>query len=149
MRDILKLNYEARAELEHERFDALERVGFRVDRHTSMMDNILQRFGGFYIDVGTCAHVANGSIKVKSGIPITTFYPEGIQFADGSDLKADVVVVATGHEMDYRKQISTIIGNDLASILGEFWGLDDEGEVRNIMKPAGELVLLCFFSDLV
>lgn len=138
LRDILKTRYQAAAQQEKERFDALERVGFRVDRVTPMMDNILIRYGGYYIDVGTSSRIANGEIKVKSGVPIKGFIPEGVEFKDGSKLKADVIIVATGQDHDYRNQVATIIGRDMAGKLGEFWGLDEEGEVRNVMKPAGE-----------
>lgn len=47
-------------------------------------------------------------------------------------------MLATGYEPDYRKQAAPIIGWDFASKLGDFWGLDAEGEVRGIMKPMGQ-----------
>jgi hypothetical protein len=141
LRDIMKTAYEAAAQQEQERFDALERAGFRVDRVTPMMDNILIRYGGYYIDIGTSSRIASGEIKVKSGVPIDGFTPDGLRFADGSELKSDVIVVATGQDHDYRNQVATIVGKDMAGRLGEFWGLDEEGEMRNVMKPAGEFVI--------
>lgn len=139
-RDIVKIQYDMATEAESERFDALEQAGFRVDRTTPLMDNIMMRYGGYYIDIGASAHIVRGEIKVKSGVPITTFTPEGLHFQDGSELKADVVVIATGQDHDYRNQVGNIVGKDFASKLGEFWGLDEEGEIRNVMKPAGKLV---------
>ncbi|KIW29520.1 uncharacterized protein PV07_05333 [Cladophialophora immunda] len=136
LRDILKVIHEAAASQEQERFDDLERAGFRVDRKTPLMDNILSRYGGYYIDIGACSHVVRGEIKVKSGVPITTFTPKGLRFQDGSELEGGVVVIATGQDHDYRNQVAEIVGKDLASKLSEFWGLDEEGEVRNVMKPA-------------
>jgi hypothetical protein len=103
-----------------------------------MMDNIMMRYGGYYIDIGASSHIVKGDIKVKSAVPITTFTPDGLKFEDGTELKADVIVVATGQDHDYRNQIGNIIGKGFASKLGEFWGLDEEGEIRNVMKPAGE-----------
>ena len=135
-RDIVKIQYDDATEAESERFDALEQAGFRVDRKTPLMDNIYGRYGGYYIDIGASAHIMRGEIKVKSGVPISTFTPDGLKFEDGSELKADVVVVAVGQDHDYRNQVGYIVGKDHASSLGEFWGLDEEGEVRNIMKPA-------------
>lgn len=139
-RDILARNYSARAALEQDRFDALEEVGFRVDRKTPMFDNILMRYGGYYIDVGASTHIARGDIKVKSGVPIKTLTCDGIEFEDGSQYHADVIVLATGQDHDYRNQVANIIGKDVASKLKEFWGLDEEGEVRNVMKPAGKCI---------
>ncbi|KIW37385.1 uncharacterized protein PV06_10429 [Exophiala oligosperma] len=135
-RDIVKIQYDMATEAESERFDALEQAGFRADRTTPLMDNIMMRYGGYYIDIGASAHIVRGEIKVKSGVPITTFTPEGLHFQDGSELKADVVVIATGQDHDYRNQVGNIVGKDFASKLGEFWGLDEEGEIRNVMKPA-------------
>ena len=138
-RDIVKIQYDNATEAESERFDALERAGFRVDRTTPLMDNIYMRYGGYYIDIGASAHIVRGEIKVKSGIPITNFTSNGLKFQDGNELKADVVVVATGQDHDYRNQVGYLIGKERASKLDKFWGLDEEGEVRNIMRPASKL----------
>ncbi|OAP61558.1 hypothetical protein AYL99_03761 [Fonsecaea erecta] len=136
LRDILKVIHEAAASQEQGRFDDLERAGFQVDRKTPLMDNILSRYGGYYIDIGASSHIVRGEIKVKSGVPITTFTPTGLKFKDGSELHGDVVVIATGQDHDYRNQVAEIVGKDFASKLSDFWGLDEEGEVRNVMKPA-------------
>ncbi|KIW90660.1 uncharacterized protein Z519_08443 [Cladophialophora bantiana CBS 173.52] len=136
LRDILKVIHEAAASQEQGRFDDLERAGFRVDRKTPLMDNILSRYGGYYIDIGASSHIVRGDIKVKSGVPITTFTSTGLKFEDGSEIQGDVVVIATGQDHDYRNQVAEIVGKDFASKLSEFWGLDEEGEVRNVMKPA-------------
>ncbi|KAJ9611208.1 hypothetical protein H2200_004391 [Cladophialophora chaetospira] len=135
-RDIVKIQYDNLTKAEGYRFDALERVGFRVDRTTPLMDNILQRYGGYYVDIGASAHIARGEIQVKSGIPITNFTPDGLKFEDGTELKSDVVVIATGQDHDYRNQVALIVGKEFASKLGEYWGLNEEGEVRNVMRPA-------------
>ena len=137
-RDIVKIQYDILTAAEAYRFDALERVGFRVDRTTPLMDNILMRYGGYYVDIGASAHVARGEIKVKSGIPISNFTPDGLKFQDGSELKSDVVVIATGQDHDYRNQVGYIVGKEFAAKLGQFWGLDEEGEVRNALQPAGK-----------
>lgn len=142
LRDILRTNYEAAAKLDQGRFEALEKAGFRVDRETPMMDNILMRYGGYYIDIGASTHIARGEIKVKSGVRISNFTSEGLKFEDDTELRADVVVIATGQDHDYRNQVGNIVGQDFAARLGEFWGLDEDGEVRNVMKPAGKLTSL-------
>jgi hypothetical protein len=135
-RDIIKIQYDAATEREASRFDALDAAGFKVDRTTPMMDNILQRFGGYYIDIGSSAHIARGEIKMKSGVPIETFTSDGLKFEDGEELRADVVVMAVGQDHDFRNQVGNITGSEFASKLDPFWGLDDEGELRNVMKPA-------------
>ena len=109
------------------------------------MDNIYGRYGGYYIDIGASAHIARGEIKVKSGVPVATYTESGLKFEDGSEIKGDVVVTAVGQDHDYRNQVANITGREFASRLGEFWGLDEEGEVRGVMKPAGMFSLRFLF----
>ena len=106
------------------------------------MDNIYARYGGYYIDIGTSPHIASGAIRVKSGVPIEKFVGNGVRFEDGSEVEGEVVVVAVGQDHDYRNQVAGIVGWDVARGLGEFWGLDEEGEVRGVMRPAGEFAVL-------
>jgi hypothetical protein len=113
-----------------------------------MIDNILIRYGGYNIDIGTSSRIASSEIKVKSGVPIKSFTPDGLRFTDGLELKSHVIVVATGQDHDYRNQVATIVGKDMAWKLGEFWGLDEEGELRSVIKPASELVIQSYFRTL-
>jgi hypothetical protein len=54
----------AQARKEPERFDALERVGFKTERYGSMTDTLYNRMGGHYMDVGASAKIAKGLVKV-------------------------------------------------------------------------------------
>jgi hypothetical protein len=49
------------------------------------------------IDVGASQMVIDGKIKIKNGSSIERFTKDGIKFADGSELPADVVIFATGY----------------------------------------------------
>lgn len=40
--------------------------------------------------------IIDGKIKIKNDSPIAGYTPTGLQFEDGSELKADVVIYATG-----------------------------------------------------
>ncbi|KAI9651844.1 MAG: hypothetical protein M1831_007555 [Alyxoria varia] len=91
--------------------------------------------GNLNKDVGTSARIANGDINVKSGIPAKRYTRGGLLFADDSELKADVNVLATGYDHDYRNQVSTLVGKEIASQLGDFWGVDSQGDLRGVMKP--------------
>ena len=53
------------ASQEPERFDALERAGFKVERYGDLTQCLYERFGGHYMDVGTSAKIANGSVSAK------------------------------------------------------------------------------------
>lgn len=45
-----------------ERFDALERAGFKVDRGAELVAHVHERYGGHYMDVGNCANIAKGLV---------------------------------------------------------------------------------------
>jgi hypothetical protein len=140
-REIIKSHFKAAAGLEKERFDALERVGFRVERDAVLNDWILLRGGGYYIDVGTSKRIASGEIKIKSGVQIKKFVERGLEFRDGEILNADVVVFATGYQRDPRIQAATIVGEEVAKSMRMGRGLDADGELERNMMPVGELIL--------
>lgn len=51
------------AATEPERFDALERAGFRVDRFGDIWKVLSERLGGHYMDVGCSAKIAAGLVR--------------------------------------------------------------------------------------
>ncbi|KKZ60411.1 hypothetical protein EMCG_00697 [[Emmonsia] crescens] len=120
-----------------EQFGALERVGFRVKRCGNPISTLYEEGGRHYINVGTSAKVAQGLIKVKSDSLIAGYTKDGLMFEDGSELKADIIVLATGFEMSFRPTVARILGADVAAQIEEFWGLDEEGEIRGAWKPIG------------
>ena len=138
---MIKTQFKAAARLEKERFDALERVGFHVDRDAVLNDWILLRGGGYYIDVGTSKRIASGEIKIKSGVRIKKFVETGLEFEDGELLDADVVVFATGYQRDPRIQAATIVGDEVAKSMKMGRGLDADGELERNVMPVGKLIL--------
>ena len=137
-REVMRTHCSIAAEIEKERFDALDRAGFRVDREAVLVDLVLLRGGGYYIDVGTSARIANGEIKVKSGDKIRRFVENGLEFESGEVLDADVVVLATGYQRDPRIQAATIVGQNVAKSIKISQGLDEDGELGRNMMPVGE-----------
>lgn len=117
-------------------FAGLEKAGFQVDYDSTLIEMIYQRYGGYYIDIGTSKHIIDGDIKIKSGVPIKTLTETGILFEDGEELSADLIVTATGYESDYRKHVALIVGDEMAGGLPEFWGLTKNGDVRGWMDEA-------------
>ncbi len=53
----------SRAAQQPERFEALERAGFQLDKHGDMFYYLFQRFGGHYMDVGTSAKISKGLVR--------------------------------------------------------------------------------------
>ena len=58
-------------------------------------------------------------------------------FSDGTEVAADVVVFCTGFVGDMRGNVEQIFGKSVADEVGEFWGLDEEGEIKGAYKRSG------------
>ncbi|KAF2663349.1 FAD/NAD(P)-binding domain-containing protein [Microthyrium microscopicum] len=123
-----------------ERYEALERVGFRVEANMDMYSSLYERFGGHYIDVGVSKKIISGEIKMKPAPPgagLCGFYENGLVFEDGSKLETDVVVFATGFEGNMRHMAEKLVEKDVAEKLEDWWGVDCEGEIRGAWRPMG------------
>lgn len=137
-REMMKINLGGLVSTNAARFDALEKAGFRVDRDAVLTDLLLLRGGGYYIDVGTSKRIADGDIKVISGVDIERFTEKGLAFENGEEVDADLVVLATGYERDIRRQAATIVGHEIAGSLPQSRVLNAEGEVSGPMTPGGK-----------
>ncbi|KAJ9614972.1 hypothetical protein H2200_001046 [Cladophialophora chaetospira] len=122
---------------EPERFDALERAGFRVERYGDLWQLLSDRLGGHYMDVGCSKKISDGLIKMKGDAAITGFSETGLEFGDGSKLDADVIVFCTGFSHDVRGEAIKVVGPEIGERLDDYWALDDEGELRGAYKPHG------------
>jgi putative flavoprotein involved in K+ transport len=127
-------------------YQRLAAAGFKVDAGpdgTGLVGKALRKGGGFYIDTGASELIANGSIKLKSGVEATRIERDGIVLSDGSRLDADYIVYATGYRpMDEHvaKLVSREVANSVGPVMGYGSGLEGdsgpwEGELRNLSKP--------------
>jgi putative flavoprotein involved in K+ transport len=103
----------------------------------------LRRGSGYYIDVGASELVADGEIKLKSGVEVDHLTAEAVVLADGTELAADLVVYATGYG-SMNGWAAQLISQEVADKVGKCWGLGSatakdpgpwEGELRNMWKP--------------
>ncbi|KAI0809187.1 FAD/NAD(P)-binding domain-containing protein [Irpex lacteus] len=128
------------AEADKELLDGLRKVGFGLtmgEDDSGFFILALTRAGGYYLDVGTSQMIVDGKIKLKSGSGgIKQFTKDGLIADDGSELKADVVLFATGYG-DAREPIRDLVGEELGKKITPIWGLDDEGELRSCWKELG------------
>ena len=53
-------------EEEPERFDALEKAGFRVERFPDLLHFLVERFGGHYMNVGASQKIADGQVTFST-----------------------------------------------------------------------------------
>lgn len=78
---------------------------------------------------------------MKSDSKISHYTESGLAFADGSELKADVIVFATGFVGDMRQLAGSIVGPEVENQIGDIWGLDPEGEIRGLYKDPGRKLI--------
>lgn len=136
MREMINRAVWAGIKASPDRFDALEKAGFKLDRYGDTYDNLYVRFGGHYVDIGASTRIAKGEIKIK-GEPVKCLTENGLVFEDGSELGADLIVLATGFDHVFRNDAARIIGREVAEQVDEYWGVDGEGEIRGHARPAG------------
>jgi len=150
-------------------YDKLRATGFLLDfgpDETGLMMKAYRTGSGYYVDVGASQLIIDGEIGIKAGVEIETLTPEGIRFADGSEIAADVIIQSTGFQ-SMHEVVAKIVSRDVADEIGTCWGLGSgtrndpgpwHGELRNMYKPVaqdnlwfqgGNLALSRFFSKFV
>ncbi|KAL5606768.1 hypothetical protein BROUX41_003154 [Berkeleyomyces rouxiae] len=131
---------ERQRQMDAEMLAGLEKAGFRTDSGpdgAGLFMKYFQRGGGYYIDVGAAALIADGRIGVKNGHEISRVTPDGIVFDDGTELKADHIVFATGYQ-NMRTQTRLTFGDDVADrVTSDVWGFNKEGEMRLMWQRTG------------
>ncbi|QKW98683.1 MULTISPECIES: NAD(P)/FAD-dependent oxidoreductase [unclassified Agrobacterium] len=138
--------YDRIRERDAEFYAALEKAGFMLDfgdDESGLFMKYLRRGSGYYIDVGACDLVIDGSIKLKSGVDVSHLTENTVVLKDGTELPADLVVYATGYG-SMNGWAADLISRDVADKVGKCWGLGSnttkdpgpwEGEQRNMWKP--------------
>jgi len=138
--------YEEMKKRDADLYVRLERAGFMLDfgaDGSGLFMKYLRRGSGYYIDVGASELVADGRVKLKSGVNIVKINPKGVVLSDGTELEADLIVYATGYG-SMNQWLADLITPEVADKLGKVWGLGSdtpkdpgpwEGELRNMWKP--------------
>jgi len=137
--------YAAMKERDKDLYDRLEQAGFMLDfgeDDSGLFCKYLRRGSGYYIDVGASELIANGDIKLKTG-QTECITETGVMLADGTEIAADVIVLATGYG-SMNGWAAQLISQDVADKVGKCWGMGSdttkdpgpwEGELRNMWKP--------------
>ncbi|KAG1901989.1 uncharacterized protein F5891DRAFT_1218974 [Suillus fuscotomentosus] len=118
--------------------DGLAKVGFQdQSRHTWSRSYV--PFPGAWwwlLHTGASKSIIDGNIKIKNGSAIESFTENGLRFADGTELQADIIVFATGYG-DPRDFMREVCGDEVASKITRIWGLDEEGQSAGVLKYCG------------
>jgi len=138
--------YDAMKKRDADLYSRLEKAGFMLDfgvDGSGLFMKYLRRGSGYYIDVGASELVANGSIKLRSGVNIERVNERSVTLSDGTELPADLLVYATGYG-SMNGWLADLISPEVADKVGKCWGLGSdtpkdpgpwEGELRNMWKP--------------
>ncbi|QDL36166.1 NAD(P)/FAD-dependent oxidoreductase [Rhodoferax sediminis] len=138
--------YEEMKKRDADLYARLEKAGFMLDfgaDGSGLFMKYLRRGSGYYIDVGASELVANGSVKLKSGVNIERVNEHSVTLSDGTELPADLLVYATGYG-SMNGWLADLISPEIADKVGKVWGLGSdtpkdpgpwEGELRNMWKP--------------
>ncbi|OEC96903.1 NAD(P)/FAD-dependent oxidoreductase [Rhizobium sp. YK2] len=139
-------------EQDAEFYKALEKAGFMLDfgdDDSGLFMKYLRRGSGYYIDVGACDLVIDGSIKLRSGVDVSHLTENNVVLKDGTELPADLIVYATGYG-SMNGWAADLISLEVADKVGKCWGLGSnttkdpgpwEGEQRNMWKPTQQEAL--------
>ncbi|WP_193044518.1 NAD(P)/FAD-dependent oxidoreductase [Mycolicibacterium baixiangningiae] len=145
MHEFQKPIYDAIRDRDKDFYERLTAAGFELDwgdDGSGLFMKYLRRGSGYYIDVGACDLVADGTIRLAHG-QVSHLTENSVVLDDGTELPADVVVYATGYG-SMNGWAADLIGQDVADKVGKVWGLGSsttkdpgpwEGEQRNMWKP--------------
>jgi putative flavoprotein involved in K+ transport len=146
MHQFLKPVTDAIRQEEAELYARLEKAGFLLDYgddDSGLFMKYVRRGSGYYIDVGASELVADGRIKLKSGVGVERITETSVVLSDGTELPADLIVYATGYG-SMNGWAAKLISQEVADRVGKCWGLGSnttkdpgpwEGELRNMWKP--------------
>jgi lysine/ornithine N-monooxygenase len=127
------------SEVDKHTLEGLAKAGFDVYKgidESGIARQYMTRGGGYYIDVGCSELIAKGKIKVhKSADGIKRFKPHELVLADGTELDADMVVLATGYD-NMRTTVRKVLGDKVADRCRDVWDLDEEGELQAVSFPS-------------
>lgn len=130
----------AMADVDKDMLAGLRRAGMALrtgEDGYGLADHQLIKGGHYYIDQGACQMIIDGRIKVhqcEGGV--REFGETSVTLADGTNIEADVVVLATGFEKNI-ENVRNLMGDEIADKMHGFGDLDAEQERVGWWRPTG------------
>lgn len=124
-------------EIDKELLAGLEARGFKMDMgedDTGPQMKFRRRHGGYYLNCGCSELIVNGEVGLLQYQDIDRFVPRGLLMKDGRTEQADLVVTATGYQ-NQQEVVREILGDAIATKIGQIWGIAPDGELANMFRP--------------
>lgn len=93
--------------------------------------------GGYYIDCGASQLIADGKVAVHQGASLERFTRDGVILSDGTELPADMVVLATGY-LDMREGARAYLGDAVIDRTSTLGGIDARNELGLMWQRSGQ-----------
>ena len=124
------------AELDKDLISGLIDRGFKYDLgedKTGHQMKYRRRGGGYYLDAGCSKLIIDGEIGLLQFDKIDRFVDAGVRMKNGAFEKADVLILATGYYTQ-SELVKRLLGKEVATKVGEIWGIGEDGEMANMWK---------------
>jgi thioredoxin reductase len=112
-----QMNVKRMKEHDKELLEGLAAKGFKLDwgpDEAGHQMKLRDRFGGYYLNCGCSELIASGEIGLLQWSDAERLVEDGLQMKDGRVIEADLLVTDK---------------------IGPIWGLDAQGEIRNMFGP--------------
>ena len=130
-----KITAEACKNADAKLLEGLVARGFRLDNgdpdNTGYQMKYLRRGGGYYFNVGASDLIVDGEIGLLHYQDIERVVANGLLMKDGRVEEADIIVAATGYK-NQQDVVRHFMGDAIANKIGQVWGFDNTGELRNM-----------------
>lgn len=123
-------------ELDKDMISGLKSIGFKHDVGEDQAGHQMKYFrrgGGYNLDAGSSALMIKGELGLLQYERVERFAADGVLLKDGSTVRADLIVLATG----YFPQIELVrraLGDEMVERIGPVWGIGADGELNNMFK---------------
>ncbi|KAL1850789.1 hypothetical protein Plec18170_006623 [Paecilomyces lecythidis] len=129
------------AQLDKDLLDGMEKAGMALKKGedgVGLIDHQLLKGGHFYLNQGASPMIVDGRIKIyRCEDGVKEFKPDGLVLANGTEIDADVVVLATG----FNRNILTVeqmMGKKVREKVGDLGFYDEDLERIGWWRPTGQ-----------
>jgi putative flavoprotein involved in K+ transport len=132
-----KLLTQRMEDMDRDLLDGLLKRGFKLDAGedgSGYLMKVRRSHSGYYLNCGASDLIVEGRIGLIQYEDIDCFVADGVRMKDGSFEKVDLIVTATGYQSQ-QEVVRELLGDEIATKVGSVWGIDVDGELRNMYRP--------------